>query len=204
MNDDNACAPYFSESPAVDQSPSSSQLLDVWAVAALLHCSQRHVRRLSDKGICARIALVFACTQAADGISVSAVSLDCVRRAIRVTDWFKHESFRIYTSMGESDENRNRRQLVEWIAGHGGSVTVRDLTHSLWAYRGKTEAAREALDELEQWGVDGSGTDASSESRSTSSAGRVRPGNHADRDWCQAIPTKPCHVEARRRVRFAR
>jgi len=105
------------------------------------------------KGMCVRIALLFACTEAANGKSVSAVSVDSLERAIRVTEWLKQESARIYARLGESDEDRDRRRLVEWIARRGGTVTVRELTHGLWAFREDAPGARVALDDLVKWGV---------------------------------------------------
>jgi hypothetical protein len=62
----------------------------------------RHAREMADladdhlrahwsklKGTCARIALLFSCTEAAGGKNVSAVSSDSIRRAIDVTEWLK-------------------------------------------------------------------------------------------------------------------
>jgi hypothetical protein len=121
----------------------------------------RHAREVADladdhlrahwsklKGTCARIALLFSCTEAAGGANVSGVSSDSIQRAIDVTEWLKHESARIYAGLRESDEDRDRRRLVEWIEKHGGAVTIRDLTHGLRTFRGNAQAARAALDEL--------------------------------------------------------
>lgn len=82
-----------------------------------------------------------------------AVSLDCIERAIRVTEWLKQESQRIYNILGESDAARHRRELVEWIARRGGTVTVRELTHGMWSFRGDAPGARAALDGLVQLGI---------------------------------------------------
>mgnify|MGYP005841047609 CR=1 FL=1 len=62
------------------------------------------------------------------------------------------EARRVYAALGESDEDRDRRRLVEWIEPHGGGVTVRELTQGFRQYRGTTDAAREALDGLEKAG----------------------------------------------------
>ena len=126
----------------------------------------RHAREVADladdhlrahwsklKGACARIALLFSCTEAAGGKNVSAVSLDSIQRAIDVTEWLKSESARIYAGLGKPEGDRDRRRLVEWIEGRGGTVTVRDLTHGLWAFRGDVPAARAALDVLVKSGV---------------------------------------------------
>ena len=104
------------------------------------------------KGTCARIALLFACLKAVEGATVSAVSPDCVRRAIVVTEWLKGESARVYGGLAATREDRNRQRLLEWIARHGGRVSVRDLTHGCWAFRGDATAARVALGELAELG----------------------------------------------------
>ena len=41
---------------------------------------------------------------------------------------------------------------MEWITRHGGSVTVRDMTHGIRRYRCRSDEARAALDELEKAG----------------------------------------------------
>ena len=105
------------------------------------------------KGTCARIALLFSCTEAAVGANVSAVSSDSIQRAIDVTEWLKAESARIYARLRASDEDRDRQRLVEWIEKHGGAVTVRDLTHGLWRLRQDAAGARAALDGLVESGL---------------------------------------------------
>ena len=107
------------------------------------------------KGTCARIALLFACADAVDGKNVSLVSYEHIERAIRVTEWLKQESARVYSGLGRSKEDRDRHRLLEWIVRRGGTVTVRDLTHGCWEYRGHSEAARAVLDELVKMGVGG-------------------------------------------------
>lgn len=105
------------------------------------------------KGACVRIALLFACVDvAAGGDAVAHISADAMRRAIAVTEWFKSEGRRVYAVLGENEEERNRRQLVEWIERRGGSATVRDLTHGLQKYRGSAAAAKADLDALEKSG----------------------------------------------------
>jgi len=105
------------------------------------------------KGACARIALLFACVDvAAGGDAVSYISADALRRAIAVVEWFKAESRRVYAVLGETEEQRARRRLVEWIERRGGDVTVRELTHGLHQYRGHADAAKVELDALAKAG----------------------------------------------------
>lgn len=133
---------------------------------AFIAWHDRHARDLADlvddhlrahwsklKGSCARIALLFACAEAVDQGPVASVSRECLERAIRVTEWLKQESTRIYSGLGEPKEDRERRRLVEWIAGRGGTATVRDLTHGIRAFRGDSDGARTALDDLAKLGL---------------------------------------------------
>jgi hypothetical protein len=55
---------------------------------------------------------------------------------------------RIYATLAETREQREQRQLVEFIESRGGSVSVRDLTHYCWSYKGRTEDAEQALTAL--------------------------------------------------------
>lgn len=136
------------------------------AKALWIEWHDRHARELVDisnddlvahyaklKGACARIALLFACVEvAAGGDAVAYISADAMRRAIAVVEWFKGEGRRVYAVLGESEEDRARRQLIEWIERRGGAVTVRELTHSLQQYRGRTDAAKTDLDALAKAG----------------------------------------------------
>jgi hypothetical protein len=136
------------------------------AKALWVEWHDRHARELVDisnddlaahyaklKGACARIALLFACVEvAAGGHAVAYISADAMRRAIAVVEWFKGEGRRVYAVLGETEEDRARRQLIEWIERRGGAVTVRELTHSLQQYRGRTDAAKADLDALAKAG----------------------------------------------------
>jgi len=108
------------------------------------------------EGYAARLALVvhFIRWAADDPTLASSDAVDEVSIAagVALSRWFGNEARRVYAALGESDEDRDRRRLVEWIERHGGAVTVRELTHGLRQYRGKTDAAREALDGLAKAG----------------------------------------------------
>lgn len=103
------------------------------------------------KGYAARLALVvhlirWAASDATlrdparvDGASIAA--------GVALARWFGDEARRVYTMLGESDERRESRRLVEWIASKGGTVSVRDLTRGPRQYR-DTERATKALGEL--------------------------------------------------------
>lgn len=100
------------------------------------------------KGVCVRLALVFECVETASGGAAAAyIGADAMRRAIEATDWLKHEARRVYGELAETDGDRARRRLVEWIERRGGSVTVRELARGPREYRDSGRAA-EALAQL--------------------------------------------------------
>ncbi len=104
------------------------------------------------KGICIRLGLLFACVDAVTtGQPVAAIGRDHIARAIAVTDWFKGEARRVYGALGEDDEERDRRRLVELIGRKGGSISGRELVQSSRAYRTVNDA-NTALEDLAQHG----------------------------------------------------
>jgi len=76
-----------------------------------------------------------------------------IAAGVALARWFGDEARRVYAILSESDEERETRRLVEWIRRKGGSVTVRDLTHGLRAYRGDPENAERELSRLAEAGV---------------------------------------------------
>jgi hypothetical protein len=46
---------------------------------------------------------------------------------VRLTEWFKGETRRIYAMLHESDDDRDDRRLTEWIAQKGGRVAPREV-----------------------------------------------------------------------------
>ncbi|MBL8761336.1 MAG: hypothetical protein JNL50_08550, partial [Phycisphaerae bacterium] len=74
--------------------------------------------------------------------------------------WFGDEARRVYAILSESDDDRETRRLVEWIERKGGTVTARDLTHGVRAYRGDPDAAERALSALAEAGIGHWETDA--------------------------------------------
>ena len=77
----------------------------------------------------ARIALVFHCVRQVTTGDVDAWTCDSdsMQAAIALTEWFKNETQRIQTLLSESSDDRELRQLAEWIHSRGGAVRARDL-----------------------------------------------------------------------------
>lgn len=108
------------------------------------------------EGYAARLALVvhFIRWAAEDPTLADPDNLDemSIAAGVALSQWFGNEAKRIYAVLGESDQDCDRRRLVEWIDLHGGSVTARDLAHGLRQYRGRAKAASEALERLSKAG----------------------------------------------------
>jgi hypothetical protein len=110
------------------------------------------------EGYAARFALlVHLVRDAADDSTLrnrSVIDLQSMETGITLSRWFADEAARIYAEIGgtpddgESRKARERGRLVEWIRGKGGSVTVRDLTRGPRQYRGDSQTAECALQDL--------------------------------------------------------
>lgn len=78
------------------------------------------------EGYAARLALVMALVEDPATLEVSDNTL---ARAIGLVEWFAHEAARFYRGTNEKAEDRELRELAEWIdAKRDGVVTPRELT----------------------------------------------------------------------------
>jgi hypothetical protein len=80
---------------------------------------------------CARLALVTHYIRWAGGEdAVNAIDATSMSAGVTLTRWFGHEARRVYGVLGEADDERDRRRLVELIDAKGGAVSVRDWQRS--------------------------------------------------------------------------
>jgi hypothetical protein len=109
------------------------------------------------EGYAARFALVVHLIRwAADDPTLrdaTRVDAASVRAGVALVGWFGDEARRVYRMLAESDDDRDERRLVEWIAAKGGTVTARDLARGPREYRGDPERAEKALRDLVAAGV---------------------------------------------------
>ncbi len=109
------------------------------------------------EGYAARLALVVHLTRWAAGDATlrdaSRVDEASIAAGVVLARWFGDEARRVYAILSESDDDRETRRLVEWIERKGGTVTARDLTHGVRAYRGDPDAAERALSALVEAGI---------------------------------------------------
>lgn len=109
------------------------------------------------EGYAARLALVVHLTRwaAGDATLRDAARVDeaSIAAGVVLARWFGDEARRVYAILSESDDDRESRRLVEWIERKGGTVTARDLTHGVRAYRNDPDAAERALSALVEAGI---------------------------------------------------
>lgn len=113
------------------------------------------------EGYAARFALVFALIKQASvatGTTVtvatgtSEIDIESMEAGIRLARWCEREAMRVYAVLNESEEEKDTRQLIEWIVKKGGEVTVRDLNRGPRRFRKGSETAERALERLVKLG----------------------------------------------------
>lgn len=101
----------------------------------------------------ARFALIHHLARWAGGeaplIDPLEVDVESMRAGVTLANWFKNETQRIYAILEESDGERDRRELVEWIAGRGGRITARELQQGRRVIQDAEQAERALADLVE-------------------------------------------------------
>ncbi|WP_232106753.1 DUF3987 domain-containing protein [Gimesia chilikensis] len=105
-----------------------------------------------------RIALIFQCVEnATSGDDGQRVSLQTMQNAIRLTEFFKKETLRVYRIFDSEDEpeetpeQKQYRRLFEFVKDKGGTVSVRETQQGV---RFKTaDETEKALGELVKTGA---------------------------------------------------
>jgi hypothetical protein len=85
-----------------------------------------------------------------DTADVEAESIDA---GVSLSRWCADEDRRIYSTLSESDDERDSRRLVEYIQTRGGGTTARGLQKSNSRKYPTSEQANAALDELVEMGL---------------------------------------------------
>jgi DNA polymerase I-like protein with 3'-5' exonuclease and polymerase domains len=103
------------------------------------------------EGIAARLALLHhLVTHVEDLTDCDPIEPVSIEAGVTLAAWFAYEAERIYTTIRESDEDRQTRRLIEFIRSHDGKITSRQLHRSNKSKYPTVEAATAALDELVQ------------------------------------------------------
>lgn len=83
-----------------------------------------------------------------DSDDIREVGPRSIEAGITLCRWFAEEARRIYSTLTESNEERDARRLLEWIRSKGGRTTVKQLQRSNDKKYPTTEAATSVLETL--------------------------------------------------------
>jgi hypothetical protein len=103
------------------------------------------------EGYAARLALIIHLVRWAGHDQnledVDQIDVDSISAGIALSRWFGREAKRVYAMLGETEEQRDDRRLIEWVYRKGGRVTVRQCQQGHRLYRSR-DAACAALERL--------------------------------------------------------
>jgi len=107
-----------------------------------------HAARLAGVGQLAR--------NGANKINGDKILGDTTVAAIELARWFGNEAIRIYQLLSDDADTTADRRLVQYIADHGGIVTVRDIITNYRPLKNQTEAVERKLgqfvkDQIGEW-----------------------------------------------------
>lgn len=104
------------------------------------------------QGYAARLSLVieFMGWATGDPKQNPPIKIDCesMRAGIELSRWFGNEAKRIYRLLSETDDQRQERELVDWIRRQSGPVSPRDVTRGPREFRGDPAKAEQVLNRL--------------------------------------------------------
>lgn len=101
----------------------------------------------------ARLALIIHLIRWAGGeagVTFEVIDAGSIQSGITLAQWFGHEARRVYLRMTETDDQRDERQLVEWIRSQARPVTCRDVQRGPRRYRGRPDHVERLLQRLVQ------------------------------------------------------
>ena len=103
-----------------------------------------------------RLALVFHLVRVVAGDATLAdkgvIDPQTTTAAIRLVEWFKHETKRVYAMLAGAENESTHAKIVDWIKKEGRSVTARELQKGMRGIR-DTEEATTILQSLVESGV---------------------------------------------------
>jgi hypothetical protein len=71
-----------------------------------------------------------------------------MKHAVALARWFGREAERIFSQLAETPEQREMRELCEFVQRRRGRVRIREVTQSFRPLKGKREKAEAALNRL--------------------------------------------------------
>ena len=109
------------------------------------------------EAVAARLALIIYLIRWADDDPTlddpDFIGVADVTAAISITQWFVHETTRIYDLFHDDEIDVEARELLDWVMRQGGDVAPRDLQRHSRTYT-TSDSATDALDDLvrRRWG----------------------------------------------------
>jgi hypothetical protein len=101
------------------------------------------------EGYCARLALVLQMVaNVSGGGSSERIEASAMQTAIKLIDWFKAETNRVYSLMKISARKSTDENLLAFIRSRGGQVTVRDVSQNYRPLKNKEEEIGKKFIEL--------------------------------------------------------
>lgn len=105
------------------------------------------------EGYCARLALVLQMVASVtSGGSRERIEAPAMQTAIKLIDWFKAETNRVYSLMNISARKSTDENLLAFIRSRGGQVTVRDVSQNYRPLKNKEEEIEKKFRELAKQG----------------------------------------------------
>jgi hypothetical protein len=102
------------------------------------------------EGYAARLALIFTLIR---DPAAAHVTGEAMGQGITLAEWFANETVRVYAALSGTEEDPERRELLAFIHGRGGAVTVRDVQMNVRRLRNSAADARAALGALVERGL---------------------------------------------------
>jgi len=96
-------------------------------------------------GYAARFALL---GQVLHDTKAEKITSEIMQAACDLARWCGAESVRIYRAFSETREEREQRQLIEFVQRRGGEVTVRETTIYFWLLKNQREETQKRFDAL--------------------------------------------------------
>lgn len=108
------------------------------------------------EGYAARLALVIHLVKTAGGTrrvkDANRIDAESIRAGVELARWFGREARRVYQVLRESDDDRDKRRLVDLIRRNGGTMTARDLSRAISSYH-SVKLASDAFSALAEAGL---------------------------------------------------
>ncbi len=107
------------------------------------------------RGCAARLALILHLSGCAARIDLDpgAISLDSMQRGIRLIEWFKYETCRVYAILASEEDQDEHIKYVEKIREKGGKTTPSQFSRMFASHWETQDGPEKTLEDLKQRGL---------------------------------------------------